>query len=356
MATLFGKLFGKVAEALLDELAKPEQQRRSEEIRRAAKKARKRERADKAASFFVDELQRQFTRATSQSVGVQQEMVTAVLRRQVPPRDEPARSWIGGLPMLPDAIEWPRAKNSEYPEAGEIPLSFVAQIACADLPQDLWSGAGPREGWLVFFVATWGCASFDDEGSIRVFHTSELGRKRQAPADKRSVGDPNYSGGDNTALNYTGWPVDIVAFPNQPSFPSANPWAGDDLVSPIPPRFESLLYDGVTVATGLKHPRACFNHYAEGGEARASMSEDMRLGVEARLRRLEYNRPHRLGGIHQPVQDTRAPDGKVLLLQLGEDSPAGFRWGDCGAMFAWIGIEQLSRGDFSKVEWWTENT
>jgi hypothetical protein len=75
-----------------------------------------------------------------------------VLRRQVPPRDEAPSSWIGGLPMLPVNIDWPRARNSEYPDKGEIPLNFLAQIACSDLPHDLWGGFGPRDGWLVFLV------------------------------------------------------------------------------------------------------------------------------------------------------------------------------------------------------------
>jgi len=473
------------------------------------------------------------------------EEITVVLRRQVPPRDAPPRSWIGGLPMLPDTIEWPRARNSEYRGAGEIPLNFAAQIACADLPKELWGGLGPREGWLLFFLATWGCVSFEDEGSIRVFHTRELGRERHPPVDKRSVGDPEYSGGDNPALNYARWPVDIVAFANRPDFPNAKPWTGDEPVSPIPPGFEGLLYDGAPVAASLWQPRedpftwgavammlertlaerarypdraravarlpvdgrdkalaaiaeeeakvadtrsrtpdpelqeqrerqlaerraklaqqraflgqagdpfdpetlaalveesqaerrrwmtqqegvmaellaearshgpriwlspadrsriaddlsaansqwhistvapgnrvpcpefttvqlkdlverersrcvaiAARDLYSAGPQERASLPDDMRLALEADLRRLEYNRPHRLGGIHQPVQDTIAPNGKVLLLQLGADEPTGFSWGDSGAMFAWIGIDALSRGDFSDIQWWTEN-
>jgi hypothetical protein len=96
--------------------------------------------------------------------------------------------------------------------------------------------------------------------------------------------------------------------------------------------------------------------YAAGPQERASLPEDLRLAVEADLRRLEDNRPHRLGGIHQAVQDSRAPEGKVLLLQLGTDDPTGFSWGDSGALFAWIDVDALAGGDFSDIEWWTENT
>ena len=71
------------------------------------------------------------------------ESVSVVLRRQVPVRfDEEARSWLGGLPKMPAGTEWPRAKPKK-------PLHFVAQLDCASLPQELWGGLGPREGWLL---------------------------------------------------------------------------------------------------------------------------------------------------------------------------------------------------------------
>ena len=473
------------------------------------------------------------------------EEVTAVLRRQVPPRDEAPSSWIGGLPMLPVNIDWPRARNSEYPDKGEIPLNFLAQIACSDLPHDLWGGFGPRDGWLVFFGASWGCCSFEDAGSFRAYHIPKLGEERQPPADKLSVGDPTYSGGDNPALIYERWPVDIVTVKNSPEFPGSAPWCGGEPPSPIPPDFAKILYDGAPVGerhwrpedkpftwgaiammledtlrnmahksahhaavkrlasdgrdlalvaigeeeAGLAAPlqnddperearraiyveqrraefaerrsfmaragepfdpeklaemveasqadrkawlgqqkevmeallaeasahaphvllstedhqrldslfsakhsqwhmgtvaprnrvncpekttlslsdlvsrarpqavaRAACDLYRAGERERASLPEDMRAALEADLRRLEYNRPHRLGGFHQPVQQTVAPTGNMLLLQLGTDEPTGFRWGDSGALFAWIEVDTLKHNDFSDVKWWTENT
>ncbi|UUR08122.1 DUF1963 domain-containing protein [Sphingomonas glaciei] len=96
--------------------------------------------------------------------------------------------------------------------------------------------------------------------------------------------------------------------------------------------------------------------YRAGPKARSLLPDAMRLALEADLRRLEDNRPHRLGAVYQPVQDTVAPTGSVLLLQLGTDDATGFHWGDSGALFAWIGTDALARGDFTKVVWWTENT
>ncbi len=63
---------------------------------------------------------------------------------RIPPRDAiHTRSWLGGRPRLPEAIEWPRIEG--------VPADFLAQIACADLPADIWDGLGPREGWLAIF-------------------------------------------------------------------------------------------------------------------------------------------------------------------------------------------------------------
>ncbi len=546
MSTLFGRLVRKVAIAAVEEMLKPEHQRRAEAAAREAKAARKQQRKEEAFRKLAEHLEREFRRQARKSWF--HEEVTAVLRRQIPPQDAIPRSWIGGLPKLPDDVEWPRARNSYYPDAGEMPLNFIAQIACADLPEGLWGGLGPRQGWLVFFGATWGCASFEDKGSFRCFHTMESGTDRYPPADKRSVGDPTYSGGDNTSLCYRRWPVDIVAHPNEPLYPSGSPWRGDEPVSPIPPNYATILYNNTDantkhrtvsqepfvwgmVATMLEralalqqwrpkryvrpkklsaedvdraltalaerqsilldrkaqklasdqlgdpekiessleqiaqqrailrlagnpfdpdalaailhrssamrrlwlhrqrsllkvllveatahdwdepislddwncirsqltasndlwfmnkirlpksaeridcpdisslstadlveHHKTWSVHdgalrlYGAGPRQRSLIPEKMRKAIEEELRGLQNNRPHRLGGIFQPVQDTNAPQDKVLLLQLGTDDPTGFHWGDSGALFAWIDIESLQNGDFNNIQWWTENT
>ncbi|WP_083217539.1 DUF1963 domain-containing protein [Thioclava sp. SK-1] len=55
----------------------------------------------------------------------------------------PEAGWFGGEPMLPPHVEWP--------EIDGVPLCFLAQIDLAKLPTQIWSGLGPREGFLVFF-------------------------------------------------------------------------------------------------------------------------------------------------------------------------------------------------------------
>lgn len=177
------------------------------------------------------------------------EPVTVVLRRQVPPRfNEPPRSWIGGLPMMPEDVPWPRSVSFEARELGERPLHFLAQIACEDLPDELWCGLGPRSGWLLFFLDP-NQYFPEDSGSFRILHTQELGVERPVPADLGPVHDGQYSGPDYGYLGteapstWRRWPVDLVSFPNEAH-------EEDGHVRVTPPHFAERLYAGAPIAGG----------------------------------------------------------------------------------------------------------
>jgi uncharacterized protein YwqG len=154
---------------------------------------------------------------------------SVVLRRQVPIRfDEPARSWFGGLPQMPDNIPWPRVAKGA-------PLHFIAQIACGDLPKQIWNGRGPRDGWLLLFVEVLqmeddseGLLSLlaealqgEDESErrlIRVLHIDRLGPERQPPDDMPTVrhaladhiGQFEPEIRDGVPKLWRRWPVDLV--------------------------------------------------------------------------------------------------------------------------------------------------
>ncbi|MBR1210156.1 DUF1963 domain-containing protein [Bradyrhizobium sp. JYMT SZCCT0180] len=68
----------------------------------------------------------------------------ALLTPIVPIRFDEADSWFGGKPRLPKGISWPEQKG--------VPLHFACQINLSQLPAGIWSGAGPRDGWLAVFV------------------------------------------------------------------------------------------------------------------------------------------------------------------------------------------------------------
>lgn len=177
------------------------------------------------------------------------ETVSVILRRQVPIRDGAAsRSWLGGLPMMPESIPWPRSVSHEYPDEGERPLHFLAQICCADLPEKLWGGLGPRDGWLLFFYDP--NQHFpEDEGSFRILHTDEWGTERTAPSDLGPVHDGNYSGPSYQYLEGVGevpktwrrWPVDLVVVPNDPK-------EVDGRIMVVPDNYARVLYEGQEVS------------------------------------------------------------------------------------------------------------
>lgn len=106
---------------------------------------------------------------------------SVMLRRQVPIRfDGEPRSWLVGLPRMPDRMKWPRARDGR-------PYHFPAQVACADLPGRPWGFWGPRRGWLPFFVDAKGLTD-GDEGRdyFHALHVKTLGPERQPPADMPS--------------------------------------------------------------------------------------------------------------------------------------------------------------------------
>ena len=135
--------------------------------------------------------------------------VSAVLRRQVPVRfGEEPRSWLGGLPMMPEDVPWPHGG----PEQRH--LNFMAQIACADLPDRLWRGQGPREGWLLLFVEAMSMDGID-EMQARILHIDRLGPERRPPDDLAPVHNTHYVGPDywqpqeDIPTLWRKWPIDI---------------------------------------------------------------------------------------------------------------------------------------------------
>jgi hypothetical protein len=188
------------------------------------------------------------------------ESVSVVLRRQVPVRwDEPPRSWIGGLPMMPESVEWPLGSTIDYPKRGRTPLHFVAQIACADLPPDLWGGYGPRQGWLLLFINAQDWNVEEDSETIRVLHISELGPERAPPPGIHPVRDEMYSGADydfvrtqaDIPVTWRRWPVDLVTIPNRVIRHDRIPRTIPRIV---PESFSSILYDGAPAKDGYTEP------------------------------------------------------------------------------------------------------
>ncbi|WP_434054875.1 MAG: DUF1963 domain-containing protein [Roseibium sp.] len=184
------------------------------------------------------------------------ETVSVVLRRQVPIRaDEKPKSWFGGLPMMPDNVPWPKSISLEHPQRGEIPLHFLAQICCAELPEELWGGLGPRDGWLLFFIDPNACDLDGRTEGFKVIHTRALGSERAAPPELGPVHDGTHTGpldgqseGPGDAPNtWRRWPVDLVTVPNRVV-------REGEVLRVAPDRFAHVLYAGKEVSDAERPP------------------------------------------------------------------------------------------------------
>lgn len=126
-----------------------------------------------------------------------------VLLQPVVPFSGPAAetSWIGGAPCLPEGVDWPTID-------GRAAL-FLAQIDCRALPEGLWGGIGPREGWLCIFMDP------NAAGTVRILHTHALGQPRQGGPRPRqwlkgAIGDRWWRDLDPACSPSVRWPVRIV--------------------------------------------------------------------------------------------------------------------------------------------------
>lgn len=144
-----------------------------------------------------------------------------MLHRPYPPNRLPkTNSWLGGLPALPAGMEWPRNDDG-------VPLHFLAQIDCAELPPT--DGILPDKGVLFFFACidaelTW---TYDDQqGCCRVIHVPAAGRTPLAAPDDLPSIMGGYAGyerdfmlpGDATLNLYPRWPVTAHPIQSWPSW------------------------------------------------------------------------------------------------------------------------------------------
>lgn len=114
--------------------------------------------------------------------------------------------------MMPESIKWPRDEDNA-------PLHFIAQICCADLPESLWNGSGPRKGWLLLFLETMKFRDFAESPIVQVLHIERLGAERQPPEDAPTVrhtmseylecSSPSIRPG--VPKFWRKWPIDIIA-------------------------------------------------------------------------------------------------------------------------------------------------
>lgn len=231
-----------------------------------------------------------------------------------------AKSHIGGTPLLPATVEWPRWKGAS--------MSFVAQIHLPSLPAISGRELLPDEGNLVFFYdqrrSTWG---FDpkDRGSWAVMHCDDSTRtRRDWPADLSSAA--RYR---EVALV----PETSLSLP-APASPAARALRLDD---------EQLdAYRDLVRALSTRRPRHRLLGHPD------ALQGDMQLECELVTNGLYCGD---VSGYQDPRRRLLEPQAEewMLLLQLDSDRDAGMRWGDDGRLYFWIRTQDAAARKFSEV-------
>jgi hypothetical protein len=104
--------------------------------------------------------------------------------------------WFGGAPLLPDDCPWP--------EIGGERLRFVCQLNLAGVSKDIWSGVGPRRGWLVFFL-------HPEDLKPRVLHVEGPLRKREGPGQSDATWiERDYRNPEPVRDHSPEWPVTMT--------------------------------------------------------------------------------------------------------------------------------------------------
>ncbi len=122
---------------------------------------------------------------------------SAILTPAIPLQNKEAVGWFAGTPKLPKELSWPEIEGT--------PLCFIAQIDLTQIPQNIWSGVGPRKGQFAFFI-------HPTEMKAKVLHVHGPLEKRQGPTPDPSALWPRKH--PSTPLDnnhFTEWPVLLTA-------------------------------------------------------------------------------------------------------------------------------------------------
>lgn len=120
---------------------------------------------------------------------------SVILTPAVPLPARDAAGWFGGSPKLPKDVQWPEIDGTS--------LCFVAQIDLTKVPQNIWSGVGPRQGQFAFFI-------HPEELKAKVLHVDGTLEKRSGPSPVESYWWHNhYDKAPPVSTHFPEWPVQV---------------------------------------------------------------------------------------------------------------------------------------------------
>lgn len=232
-------------------------------------------------------------------------------------------SKLGGLPNLPEGIDWPSWKGRS--------LAFLCQIDLAALPQPPVMADLPESGYLYFFYdqeqSTWG---FDpaDRGSWRVIYSLH------PPAPTSRAAPPDLD--DEGLFFERGMEFRSIASLPDPQRLTLNAQGEEeDEIA------ERILEAKDTLFQGRPQHQI-------GGYPSVVQNDSMEFECQLAANGVYCGDPSgyedpRVAELAAGVSDWR------LLLQLDTDDEIGMMWGDCGLLYFWLREKDLQRLDFQQT-------
>jgi uncharacterized protein YwqG len=238
-------------------------------------------------------------------------------------------SRFGGLPDVPADFQWVLWQ--------ERPLSFLAQINCADL-QGFGSAKDlPNSGMLYFFYDAieqpWGFDPSDRGSSAIIYH----------PSTDNLIPSSLPEGADID----NGWLFSPYAlqFREVLSLPSYDSLAFEQMEIPQDSvdNYLNLIEDVGKVMSGDAPMHQFFGHSA-------NIQGDMQLECQLTSQGLNYGDASENNDLIAKDLKASASDW-VLLLQLDSDDDVEMMWGDMGRLYFWIRESSLPSKRFDEL--WT---
>ncbi len=237
----------------------------------------------------------------------------------------PGTSKLGGLPDLPEGVDWPEWNGKA--------LAFIAQFNLEEVaPFDL-ERLLPATGMLYFFydaqMETWG-DTLEDRGGARVlYYSGDIARIRRTPFPETL---------HEWGRDYPACRLELSSVLSMPSSDSMYIAALD------------LTEEEVAAYNGLEEWLA--------GSDEGSADHRL-LGYPSPIQQddMEELCAWVTGGINvgsgEEYQSERAEELKktaadwLLLLQVDSDDAAGMMWGDAGTIYYWIKSGDLAQPNFN---------
>ncbi|MBT0958970.1 DUF1963 domain-containing protein [Alphaproteobacteria bacterium KMM 3653] len=275
---------------------------------------------------------------------------------------------MGGLPQLPDHIEWPELTDEDA-------YHFYAQIDFATLPRELRCGgitydlpAFPKSGSLFVFLPLGGEDHVHYEPML-IFTDDPVGSRplRSAPENTPLLTGTNAAyllpegiGADQMTLR----PQALDALPYMSARPAAK-WVRENRTLDEEPTeltrslVEALAKTNLAETANSRSGKwgrpadTAWNSYVQNSTKIAADDPHKRFVQGTK------SRPFQMFGHGDDVQGqlayAKAQEGKILLCQIGNHFGSPLKLIDM-AIQSWISPEDLEAGYFDEVEWTQETT